>query len=253
MRIGLVQFDIVNGCADQNLIKLDNMLLSGCDLYILPEMFHCGYTSDKSIMLHENETFVTDWMRSKSEELNADIFGGLAIKDSYGHCFNSFYCQLADGSIVTYDKRHLFIMGGENSVYSKGDKRIVVESHGIRCLLQICYDLRFPVWSRNRNDYDMAIYIANWPMSRRDAWMSLLKARAIENQCYVVGVNRVGSADGLTYSGDSVIFGPRGDVIALASSGKECIVDGEIDIEQLRKFRSKFNVLADSDDFIISK
>jgi len=136
--------------------------------------------------------------------------------------------------------------------YSQGSERVVFEYRGVRICPNICYDLRFPVWSRNRNDYDLLINSANWPEARRDVWLTLLKARAIENQCFVAGVNRVG-VDGLDikYSGDSMLIGPKGDIMASGELHRESILSCEISIDELIEFRSRFPAAGDADDFTV--
>ena len=146
-----------------------------------------------------------------------------------------------------YDKHHLFTYGGEHNHYTAGDKRVVVEWRGVRILLEICYDLRFPIWSRNRGDYDMIIYVASWPTPRVEAWKALLVARAIENQCYVAGVNRVGDDPNCTYCGGSSIIDPYGRHLAICADSCECEASAEIDMEALEAFREKFPVLKDAD------
>jgi predicted amidohydrolase len=149
-----------------------------------------------------------------------------------------------------YDKWHLFSVGGEAEHYTCGHERQVVEWRGVRYLLAICYDLRFPVWSRQRGDYDAIIYSALWPSPRRAVWQTLLKARAIENQCYVVGVNRIGDEPMLNYAGDSAVVDYRGISIAECQDG-ECVAYAELDIDKLNSFKIKFNVSADADEFVM--
>jgi predicted amidohydrolase len=143
-------------------------------------------------------------------------------------------------------------MGNEHAFFNRGMERIVFDYKGLRICPNICYDLRFPVWSRCRNDYDLLINSANWPQGRRDVWITLLRARAIENQCYVAGVNRVGvDGTGISYCGDSMIIGPKGEVIASDRQDSECVVSADISLGELRDFRSKFPVLDDGDAFTL--
>lgn len=159
------------------------------------------------------------------------------------------YFVRPDGTFDKYDKRHLFSFSGENEVYNGGNERVVLEYKGIRILLQICYDLRFPVFSRNCEDYDLALYIANWPDKRVDAWNTLLKARAIENQAYVFGLNRIGTdGNGLNYSESSNCFFTDGTVI---STKKDNLVSAEINLDNLKKFKEKFQFWSDADGFDI--
>ena len=149
-----------------------------------------------------------------------------------------------------YDKHHLFSVGGEDRHFKAGSRRVVVEWRGVRYLLEVCYDLRFPVWSRQRGDYDVIIYSALWPKSRRMVWRTLLQARAIENQAWVVGVNRVGTEPGLEYAGDSMVVDHLGR-IAVDVEERECVEVVELESEDIERFRMRFNVGRDADDFEI--
>ena len=183
--------------------------------------------------------------------MGAAIAGSIATEEE-GVFYNRFYFVTPEGDYAQYDKHHLFTYGGEHKRYQAGQERVVVEYMGVRILLAICYDLRFPVWSRNRKDYDMAIYVASWPTPRVEAWKALLHARAIENQCYVVGVNRVGKDPYCQYSGHSAIIDPYGKTLAECNEDKECLLTAQIDMEVLKAFREKFPVLEDADDFVLT-
>ena len=174
--------------------------------------------------------------------------GSIAVTKD-GKYYNRFYFVKPDGSVAQYDKKHLFTYGGEHLRFTPGEERVVVEWKGVRILLEICYDLRFPVWARNRGDYDMILYVASWPTPRVNAWSALLVARAIENQCYVAGVNRVGTDPTCEYCGGSVIIDPYGKTIAACAMGEECEATAEVDMELLEAFRKKFPVLNDADEF----
>ena len=167
-----------------------------------------------------------------------------------GHLDNTYIVR-PDGTTEYYDKHHLFTFGGEHLRYTAGESRVIVEWRGVRILLLVCYDLRFPVWARNRGDYDMILYVASWPVPRVSAWSSLLVARAIENQCYVAGVNRVGTDPACEYSGASVVLDPYGVAIAECERGVECAATAEVDLESLAEFRAKFPVLNDADNFCL--
>jgi predicted amidohydrolase len=165
---------------------------------------------------------------------------------------NRFFFVFPDGHYQYYDKHHLFTYAGEHERYTAGEERVVVEHAGFRILLQVCYDLRFPVFARNRMvdgkpDYDLILYVASWPQQRIDAWDSLLKARAIENVCYVAGVNRVGEDPHCQYCGASAIINPYGEEMESCGVDKECAVSAVIDMEKLMAFRKKFPVLEDRD------
>lgn len=250
MKTVILQNDILWADPAGNIRKADAAISSSpdADLYILPEMFSTGFcTSPERIA--ESDGATLEWMKKKAAQCGAAIAGSLAIKED-GNFYNRFYFVKPDGDVVSYDKKHLFTYGKEHESFTAGDRRVIVEYLGVHILLEICYDLRFPVWSRNRGDYDMIIYVASWPSSRISAWNSLLVARAVENQCYVAGVNRVGTDPSDSYSGGSVIVDPYGNVIARCQDGIESYSEAEIDMELLEAFRRKFPVLNDADRIV---
>lgn len=252
MRITLLQRDLVWANPAENARRARDMMLRApqSDLYLLPEMFSTGFAV-APMGIAETENLSLQWMTVMAAERNAAIAGSVAV-EADGRYYNRFYFVKPDGSVTRYDKRHLFGYSGEQEYYTAGNERVVVEFRGVRFLLQVCYDLRFPVWSRNHNDYDCILYVANWPTSRMPAWNTLLKARAIENQCYVCGVNRVGQDSLCQYSGGSAIVHPYGLVEAAAKDGMEDIVTGTLDMNALQAFRTKFPVLSDADAFSIT-
>ena len=220
----------------------------GADLYVLPEMFATGFMVDGAV---ENGQKILNWMQQQSRRLDAAVAGSIAIKDDEGNPRNRLFFVRPDGSYDYYDKHHLFTMAGENKQYLAGHQRVIVEWRGVRFLLQVCYDLRFPVFSRNRGDYDAIIYVANWPSSRSEVWHTLLRARALENQCFVVGANISGDDTGICYhAGDSAIINAYGHTLAQCIPGKVESAAAELDMESLQHFRKKFPVLADADDFL---
>lgn len=250
MKTVILQNDILWADPAGNIRKTDAAISSSpdADLYILPEMFSTGFcTSPEGIA--ESDGATLEWMKKKAAQCGAAIAGSVAIKED-GNFYNRFYFVKPDGDVVSYDKKHLFTYGKEHESFTAGDRRVIVEYLGVRILLEICYDLRFPVWSRNHGDYDMIIYVASWPASRISAWNSLLVARAVENQCYVAGVNRVGTDPSDSYSGGSVIVDPYGNVIARCQDGIESYSEAEIDMELLEAFRRKFPVLNDADRIV---
>ena len=250
MKTVILQNDILWADPAGNIRKADAAISSSpdADLYILPEMFSTGFcTSPEGIA--ESDGATLEWMKKKAAQCEAAIAGSVAIKED-GNFYNRFYFVKPDGDVVSYDKKHLFTYGKEHETFTAGDRRVIVEYLGVRILLEICYDLRFPVWSRNHGDYDMIIYVASWPASRISAWNSLLVARAVENQCYVAGVNRVGTDPSDSYSGGSVIVDPYGNVIARCQDGIESYSEAEIDMELLEAFRRKFPVLNDADRIV---
>ncbi len=253
MRITVVQTDIVWAQPHANAERAERLMeqASGSDLYVLPEMWSTGFATDPEGIAEEGDTSLT-WMRKMSARLDAALSGSIAIKAgesaSGGSVFaNRHYFVKPDGTYAYYDKHHLFGYGGENTHYTAGDLRTVVSFRGMRFLLITCYDLRFPVWCRYRDDYDGIIVSANWPDTRIGVWDILLKARAIENQCVVVACNRVGSDKQCTYNGHSAIIDAKGHVITQAVQGHECTMTADISIEEIIRFRKKFNVLDDRD------
>lgn len=248
MKVTILQRDILWADPATNIARADEAIArnAGSDLYVLPEMFSTGFCVEPETVAESLDGEALQWMKSKAAATNAAIAGSVVVTEGERY-FNRFYFVKPDGEVEYYDKRHLFTYGGEHLRFSAGDRRVVVEWRGVRILLEVCYDLRFPVWARNRDDYDMIIYVASWPTTRMLAWSTLLVARAIENQCYVVGVNRVGSDPVCEYSGGSVVISPYGELLAQCDDGKECEATAEVDMEFLNGFREKFPVLDDAD------
>lgn len=218
------------------------------DLVVLPEMFTTGFSMRTAELAEPMDGDTVSWMKEQARELDAAIYGSVIIAE-LGKCYNRGLFVVPDGTVVTYDKRHLFRMAEEFQHYTPGGQRVVVEWRGWRLLLQICYDLRFPVFARNRGDYDALLYVANWPELRRYPWSQLLIARAIENQSYVIGVNRVGmDGKGHHYTGDSASVDPRGDADVMKAS-REHVLHTVLHREALDDFRAKFPVADDADAF----
>ena len=249
MKIAVIQMDIVWGDSQQNIRNADYQIdhAGRVDLYVLPEMFSTGFVMQPEKYAERHGESLR-WMIEKSKSTDAAICASVAVEEK-GAYFNRMYFVKPDGTFSVYDKHHLFSYGGETEHYIHGRQRTVVEWRGVRILLQVCYDLRFPVFSRNRKDYDMAVYVANWPESRRQVWDVLLKARAIENQCFVVGVNRIGDDEMCHYNGGTSIVSPYGTVLAETTDNEPCISVATIDMEKLMAFRKKFPVLDDADPF----
>lgn len=218
------------------------------DLFVLPEMFSTGFCTKPEGVAESADSETLHWMQRKAVERNCAVAGSVAVQEN-GKYYNRFYFVHPDGSVQHYDKKHLFTYGGEDKRFTAGTQRVVVNYRGVRILLEVCYDLRFPVWSRNLGDYDMILYVASWPTPRVDAWSALLRARAIENQCYVAGVNRMGTDPACEYSGGSAIIDPYGKTMAECPWSCESEVTAEIDMEKLAAFREKFPVLNDADSF----
>ena len=252
MKISLVQTDIVWGEPEANLAAAAALMAQqpGADLYVLPEMFTTGFATQPGAKLDEHPERTLAWMKARAAEGDCAVAGSVAMRDG-DRCVNRFFFVKPDGSVTRYDKRHLFTYGGEKDRFSGGDERVVVAWRGFRFLLLVCYDLRFPVWMRNRNDYDAILLVANWPVVRQDAWETLVKARAIENQCFVAGVNRVGSDPVCEYLGGSTLYNPFGEPLARCRDGMESVATGKLSMAMLEEYRSKFPVLEDADDFIL--
>lgn len=222
------------------------------DLIILPETFTSGFSMNPELLAETMEGESVQWMRHWAVKSGAAICGSLIIKGD-NHCFNRFVFAKPDGELFHYDKRHLFSMGGEKSVFTTGYERTIINYLGWRIGLYVCYDLRFPVWSRNRNDTDLMLFTANWPMSRSIVWNTLLKARAIENQVYTAGVNRIGSdGNGIRYIGESQVINPYGKAILETVNQEEGLFSCELSLTELNDFRQKFPVSEDADLFEIT-
>jgi predicted amidohydrolase len=255
MNISIIQPDLVwedKYRNFKNLSELISPLYNKTDIIILPEMFNTGFSMNPEQLSEEPEEETFDWMIKLAHKGNFGLCGSYTVKQDM-HFFNRWIFVTPESESWYYDKRHLFSMGGEDKFFSPGNTRLVFIFRGIRISPYICYDLRFPVWSRNCNDYDLMINAANWPESRSDVWNTLLKARAIENQCYVAGVNRIGTdGNGIKYCGESVILDPYGRIIASANSNEQGSITGEISMTELSDFRKKFPVLNDADNFSIN-
>ncbi len=224
------------------------------DLIILPETFTTGFPVDPRLFAEPEEGPTIVWMREKAALYGSVVCGSLLIEKK-GRYYNLFIWMRPDGSCETYAKRHVFRMGGEHELISQGSSLLTVELKGWKIRPMICYDLRFPVWSRNSLTdggfaYDLLIYVANWPAVRSWPWKQLLIARAIENQAYVIGLNRVGT-DGLgfNYSGDSSLIDAKGQAIMQAVAEKEYLLEMTLNHAELLIFRQKFNVSLDWDQF----
>ena len=250
MKTAIVQHVIRRNELEWNLQHITSLLdqQTGADLYVLTETFATGFLAEGSAgNAGEESQRIFSWMQQQAQRLDAAIAGSVAAVDEKGLLRNRLFFVRPDGSYDYYDKHHLFGYAGETDEYVAGERRVVVEWRGVRFLLQVCYDLRFPVFSRNRGDYDAIIYVANWPARRREVWQTLLKARALENQCYVVGVNIVGGDKFCEYLGDSVIIDAYGRIIASCTPDMEEVAMAELDMEELLRFRNKFPVLKDAD------
>ncbi|TAF64835.1 MAG: amidohydrolase [Cytophagales bacterium] len=221
------------------------------DVIVLPEMFTTGFTMEASNHAEPMHLHTTKWLQQQSAQTNAAIVGSFIVVENQQY-YNRLFWVTPDGKIDTYDKRHLFRMAEEHLSYTAGQSKIVKNWRGWRICPLVCYDLRFPVWSRNTMmEYDVLIYVANWPAPRINAWDTLLAARAIENLAYSVGVNRVGTdGKGLEYVGHSAAYSFKGESLCYASQ-QDTILQVVLERELLEEYRAKFPAYKDADDFLI--
>ena len=228
------------------------------ELVILPEMFSTGFSTEPKALAEKMDGRTVKWMKSMAQNCLLILTGSVIIEEE-GKFYNRLIWALPDGQIGHYDKRHLFAYGGEDAKYSSGNKRLIASVKGWKINLMVCYDLRFPVWSRlssttagnKEPEYDVLVYVANWPVKRIHAWKTLVQARAIENQCYVAAVNRTGKdGNSLEYPGESMMVDPMGEVLYLGD-GKEDIFTCLLHKEKLLEVREKFPFWKDRDQFII--
>lgn len=257
LKVTILQSDIIWENPVEN-IKNFNQKISdlkeSTDLILLPEMFNTGFTMNVDEFAETTEGNTLRWLKSTSFGKKSAVAGCIIIKENNKY-FNRFYWVDKNGNFSSYDKKHLFRFAKENEIFNSGNRSIVIDNNDWKMKPMICYDLRFPIWSRNRYkngkfDYDCLIYVANWPEKRKHHWKTLLMARAIENMCYVIGINRVGiDGKGNSYSGNSVVISPKGDRIAELKNGEEDVLTVELSKKELIYYREKFNVANDWDDF----
>ncbi len=254
LTVSCIQTELAWKNVDENLNQFTNkldQLPADSELVVLPEMFTTGFTMDAVKMAENMDGKSFNWMKEQSKRIEKILIGSIIIEENKNY-YNRLIVMFPNGEYYTYDKGHLFRMEKEHEDYTKGESKTIFKHKSWRICPLICYDLRFPVWSRNQNDYDLLIYIASWPESRREVWKTLLKARAIENQSYVVGVNRIGGdGEGITYSGDTMVIGPKGEILGTTKEYKDEIINVEISLDDLKLFREKFPVALDADDFKI--
>ncbi len=255
LRISMVQSPIVweDKQANWEAYKLRlEQLVGQTDIAIFPEMFTTGFSMKAKYLAETNDAETIRRLKNWASCFRMAIIGSFIAIDE-GLFFNRAFFVEPSGCVSYYDKRHLFRMAGEEKVYTQGKKRTIISYLGWNICLQICYDLRFPVWSRNQDrEYDLLIYVANWPEVRASAWQPLLLARALENQAYVCGVNRTGiDGKGFRYRGDSVLFSPKGKKLADASDAEECLLTCLLSAAEQEHFREKFPVWRDADDIFI--
>lgn len=252
--ITTIQTHLIWENIDQNLMHFDEKLKSiqgATDLIILPEMFTTGFTMSPEKLAEDHGGKGLQWMLQNARERNCVITGSISVKEGSNY-YNRLYWAKPDGAYESYDKRHLFRMGNEHQHYSAGNNKLVIEYKGWKICPLVCYDLRFPVWSRNRKDstYDVLIYVANWPEVRSYPWKQLLIARAIENQSYAIGVNRIGEdGNAILHSGDTAVINPRGENISKTLAHKDSVETVNLSYSYLQDFRKVFPVMMDGDEF----
>lgn len=226
------------------------------EVIVLPEMFSTGFSMQSSKLAETMDGSAVQWMKQKAKEKNVIITGSLIIEEN-GEYYNRLLWMLPNGTYGAYDKRHLFAFADEHNHYKAGEKRLIAQVKGWKICLNVCYDLRFPVWTRNTIQdngapaYDVLVNVANWPERRNTPWRALLQARAIENQCYVIGVNRVGN-DGhnIYHSGDTSLIDPVGEII-YHKAHDEDVFTYTLSRTHLEELRAKFPFMKDADEFMI--
>lgn len=260
MNVTLIQTHLHWENVEMNLQHFEKLIAGvnhSTDLIVLPEMFTTGFTMNPQ---QNAEDYLGDgfkWMQKIAKQNNVVITGSISTRENLNY-YNRLYWVEPSGKHQTYDKRHLFRMAKEDAHYTAGTKKIITKINDWNICPLVCYDLRFPVFSRNRFmdgkwDYDVLVYVANWPEARAYPWKQLLIARAIENQCYVVGVNRIGEdGNGIAHSGDSMVINPRGEVISKTKANEESVETITLDKEYLNEFRKVFPVGMDADGFEIN-
>ena len=263
--ITTIQTDLYWENKEANLLMLEDKLrnIEGrTEIVVLPEMFSTGFSMRPADFAENMEGETISWMKEMAEKYRVVLTGSLIIEEE-GKYFNRLIWMLPNGQYVHYDKRHLFAFAGEDQFYSAGNKRLIASVKGWKINLQICYDLRFPVWARqniltaeneeqeNTAEYDLLIYVANWPQRRSHAWKTLLCARAIENQCYVIGVNRVGKdGNDIYHSGNSMVIDPLGEVLYHIADEEDTFTI-TLQKDHLESVRAKFPFWKDGDGFLI--
>ena len=252
LKLTVIQTELIWEDIQANLARMSQKIDTiehPTDLIVLPEMFTTGFSMNAADLAQEMEGSAVEWLVATAAQCQADIVGSIMIKDK-GSYYNRLCWASPDGKLETYDKRHLFRMAGEDKVYTPGERVIIVKLKEWRIRPYICYDLRFPVWNRNvGGNYDLAIFVANWPSTRASHWKTLLQARAIENQAYVVGVNRVGTdGNGRYHSGDTSVFDPSGHTL-FQCAHVEITQTLTLNAQTLKRYRAEFPVWMDADQF----
>jgi predicted amidohydrolase len=252
LKVAFIQPNTVWESPKQNRKNISNKfseIKENVDLLILPETFSTGFSMKPKDLAESMDGKTVLWMQQIAIEKNIAVTGSLIIEEENKY-YNRLLFVFPDGSIQYYNKRHLFSLAGEDKVFTGGDKKLIIEYKDWKICAMICYDLRFPVWSRNTENFDVLIYVANWPKPRIFAWDTLLKARAIENMCYCIGVNRVGEdVNQNEYTGNSAVYDVLGNAISTIKTGKEHLEVVTLDKKHIEYYRNKLNFLLDKDTF----
>ena len=254
MNVALIQTDIVWENPSENRRVFEgkiNALTESVDLIILPEMFTSGFTMSPNLVAETMSGETISWLKEIAKAKNSAITGSLVITEN-GNFYNRMVFVFPNGEIQYYDKKHLFTLAGEDKVYTSGKDKVIVNYKNLKICLQVCYDLRFPVFSRNTENYDVLIYVASWPKVRTNAWDILLKARAVENLSYTIGVNRIGTDNNdFEYIGHSQIIDELGNFIIEPTENEDVFI-ANLDKNKMLETRSKLNFLNDRDAFILA-
>lgn len=254
LTLSYLQIDLAweDSQANRKAIEEQVLALDSCDIVVMPEMFLTGFTMSPETCAEPIDGKNLQWLIGLASQSGKALAGSLSVSVA-GEYRNRFLFITPEGRVAKYDKRHLFTMGDEPNHYSAGEERVIIHYKGWRIMPLVCYDLRFPVWSRNCDEYDLLLYVANWPAARRVAWRSLLQARAVENLAYVVGVNRVGTdGNGLEYSGDSLVISFDGELLKESEPFQATIESVSLNKDDLMEYRSRFPAAADRDAFTLS-
>lgn len=256
LKIAVIQSNLIWEEPHQNRINFSEkieLINEEVDLILLPEMFTSGFTMNPELVAETMSGDSVKWMLDISTKTNAAVGGSLVISEE-DYYYNRFIVAKPDGTLDHYDKRHTFTLAGEDKVYRAGNEKRVIEFRGWKICPLVCYDLRFPVWARNVENYDLLIYVANWPKPRISAWDALLKARSIENMCYCIGVNRVGlDANSYEYPGHSAVYNGLGEKVSNIKDDEEQTEVVTLSKSHIQNIRGKLKFLEDKDNFSLSK
>ena len=250
MTVTIFQTDVCWAKPDENVANVQRLIAAnrGSDLYVLPEMWATGFATTPHDIAENEDSIALKWMQQTAREQHCALSGSLLIQTKDGKYRNRHYF-VTPAATVYYDKHHLFTYGHEDEFITAGNDSVVASWQGRRFLLLTCYDLRFPVWARygRVGEYDAIVAVANWPESRQQAWRVLTRARAIENQCYLIGANRVGDDEFCHYCGESLVCDSKGDTLAEGERNRQMAVTADLDFEKLDYVRNRFKVLSDRD------